>query len=314
MKKKKHRRGRLVLKLLAMLILVGVLVFFLFQTREVQVKGNEYYGDSSMKSWIQNDKYAVNTLYIFAKYNYTDVALPSAVESVKISLKNPWTVVATVTEKQMYGYVQISDEERLYFDQNGMAALQTKKEIDGVPLIEGLELDTTKVKMGKTLPVSDKSIFKKIVEAAKYLNKYQLTPDRLVCGTDGKSLVLYFGKVQVLIGESSYEERLAQISPILAALQEKDADAEGILHLENYEEGSSSIRFVPKQAGTSGQKSGDGSGDASGDGAGDESGDESGNESGDTSADESGSASEDNSADNSGDGTADDSGDASVEE
>ena len=263
MKKKKHKRGRLVLKLLAMLILVGVLVFFLFQTREVQVKGNEYYGDSSMKSWIQNDKYAVNTLYIFAKYNYTDAALPSAVESVKISLKNPWTVVANVTEKQMYGYVQISDEERLYFDQNGMAALQTKKEIEGAPLIEGLELDATKIKMGKILPVSDKSIFKKIVEAAKYLNKYQLTPDRLVCGTDGKSLVLYFGKVQVLIGESSYEERLAQISPILTALQEKDADAEGTLHLENYEEGSSSIRFVPKQAGTSDQKSGDGSSDES---------------------------------------------------
>ena len=266
MKKKKHKRGRLVLKLLVMLILVGVLVFFLFQTREVQVKGNEYYGDSSMKSWIQND-------------NYTDAALPSAVESMKISLKNPWTVVATVTEKQMYGYVQISDEERLYFDQNGMAALQAKKEIDGVPLIEGLELDATKVKMGKVLPVSDKSIFKKIVEAAKYLNKYQLTPDRLVCGTDGKSLMLYFGKVQVLIGESSYEERLAQISPILAALQEKDADAEGTLHLENYEEGSSSIRFVPKQADTSDQKSEDGSSDESGDSLEDTSGDGSGDES-----------------------------------
>ena len=302
MKKKKHKRGRLVLKLLVMFILVGVLVFFLFQTRKVQVKGNEYYGDSSMKSWIQNDKYAVNTLYIFAKYNYTDAALPSAVESMKISLKNPWTVVATVTEKQMYGYVQISDEERLYFDQNGMAALQAKKEIDGVPLIEGLELDVTKVKMEKVLPVSDKSIFKKIVEAAKYLNKYQLTPDRLVCGTDGKSLVLYFGKVQVLIGESSYEERLAQISPILAALQEKDADAEGTLHLENYEEGSSSIRFVPKQADTSDQKSGDGSSDESGD------------SSEDTSGDEAGSTSEDSSANNSGDSTADGSGDESAEE
>lgn len=261
MKKKKHKRGRVILKLFVMLILVGVLVFFLFQTRKIQVKGNEYYGTSSLESWIQNDKYAVNTLYILWKYNYTDASLPSAVESMKISLKNPWTVVVTVKEKQMYGYLQISDEERLYFDQNGIVALQTEKEIDGVPLIEGLEVDATKIKKGKVLPVSDKSIFEKIVEAAKYLNKYQLTPDRIVCGTDGKSLVLYFGKVQVLIGESSYEERLAQISPILAALQEKDPDAEGTLHLETYEAGSSSIRFVPEQESTSDQKSEDGSGD-----------------------------------------------------
>ncbi len=245
MRRKKHRRkaGRVVLTILLILALLAVIVIFGFRTRSIQVEGNDYYSDTSITTWVENDELSVNTLYILIKYNLTDASLPSAIESMKASLKNPWTVSMAVREKDMLGYVDY-DNAYLYFDQDGMASLRTKKVIEGVPYIEGLEFDTGGVKIGEGLPVEDESIFGKIVEVSKYLEKYSLAPDRLVCGENG--ITVYFGNVEVMLGEENYEDRLAQAEVILEKLKESYPDTAGTLHLENYDASSSAISFVPE--------------------------------------------------------------------
>ena len=57
-----------------------------------------------------------------------------------------------------------------------------------------------KVKLGKVLPVSDKNVFKRIVEISQLLVKYELSPrePRITCS--GSDLNLYFGNVEVLLG------------------------------------------------------------------------------------------------------------------
>lgn len=243
LKKNKKKSGlKTVLYLLLTVMLLAGIVILLFQTKTVLVEGNVYYGDNTVVSWIREDELSVNTLYIYLKYNLTDASLPSGVESIRISLDNPWTVRAKVSEKEMAGYVDI-DGSYLYFDRSGVVALRTGKLIEGVPHVEGLTFDASKVAIGEGLPVEDDSIFSRIVDVSGRLEKYSLAPDRLIC-TDGH-ITLYFGIVEVLLGTENYDERLAQVSPILSELGTRYPETAGTLHLENYDGSSPSVRFVP---------------------------------------------------------------------
>ncbi len=243
-KKRKKKGLRIVLGVLGILILAGITVVYLFQARNFEVEGNDYYGDTTITTWIQNDRLSVNSLYILLKYDFLDPELPSGVEDIKVSLKNPWTVRVDVTEKELAGYVDY-DDAYLYFDSEGIASIRTTRQIEGVPYIEGLSFDTSGVELGKVMPVEDDSIFDRIVEASRYLKEFGLKPDRMSC--EDESVQVYFGSVKVLLGNTDYEERVAQIEPILESLLERYPDASGTLHLENYDSTASSIRFVPDE-------------------------------------------------------------------
>ena len=207
-------------RFIVVLLLIVVFVL-LFQTRSIKVKGNEYYGENSIISWLEKDKL-----------------------SMKLTFENPWTLVAHVKEKGKSGYVSFNDTN-LYFDRKGTALFESKKTFTGVPYVEGLSFDASKVEIGKKIPVEDDSAFTLIAEASKYLVKYSLTPDKLVYANE-QSVVLYFGSVEVLIGNKEYEIRIAQIKPILEKLKEQYPDQAGVLHLENYEADSASINFTPQ--------------------------------------------------------------------
>ena len=245
MKEKKHRKRKILPVLLGtvgILALAGLIVVFGFRVRSVEVEGNEYYSDNSIISWINNDDLAVNSLYILIRYNLTSPEMPTAVERMEISLKNPWTVHVQVREKQMVGYVDY-DDSYLYFDHEGTALDRRKKIVEGVPHVEGLAFDASGVVLGETLPVDDESIFERITEVSRGLEKYKLTPDRLSCA-DGE-IILTFGRIQILLGNDNYDERLAQIDPILEKLDENYPDTSGTLHLENFDGTSENIPFVP---------------------------------------------------------------------
>lgn len=246
-KKRKKNIGKMILILILTVAVLVVICIFGFRTRKIQVSGNVYYGEGTITNWIEKDPLSVNSLYLLGKYTFDKGELPSGVESLKVSLKNPWTVAVTVVEKRMLGYVDY-DEAMLYFDEQGIATLRSAKQIEGVPYIEGLSFDTAEVEIGKVLPVEDDTIFEKLAETSRYLRKNALSPERIVCNTDGSDVVLYFGAVEVLLGNEKYEERLAQVGPILEELKKKYPDTAGTLHLENFDSSSASIRFTPQTA------------------------------------------------------------------
>ena len=241
-KNKKRKVWPFVLGIIGTLCIMAALAVTLCRTRAYVIEGNNYYSDNTIRTWIENDKLSFNTLAILAKYNMTEAELPAGVEQLHISLKNPWTVKVTVEEKEMAGYVTL-DDAYLYFDGEGMVILRSKKLIEGVPFVEGLEYDAAKAAVGAVLPVEDSGIFGKIMDVSRNLRKYELVPDRLSCA-DG-TIRLYFGVVEVLLGTGDYEQKLQQVTPILEKLAELYPETAGTLHLENYESVSDSIRFVP---------------------------------------------------------------------
>ena len=241
-KKKRRKKWPVVIGILMGLFILAAGAVVLFRTRTVEVEGNSIYSENTIATWVQKDKLSVNTLYLLVKYNFLDSELPVGVEQMDVSLKNPWTVHVKVEEKELAGYVDCSGTY-LYFDQNGIAVLKTKKQIEDAPYIEGLTFDESDVEIGKTLPVEDDSIFGKIVDASRYLKKYSLAPDRISC-VEG-DVRLYFGIVEVLLGDGGYEEKLQQVEPILDKLAELYPKTAGTLHLENYDSASDAISFVP---------------------------------------------------------------------
>ncbi len=224
---------------------VGFLAIQLFETKKIIVTGNQYVSEQEIIDWLLADEHSGNSLYLLWKYNQNDVQQLPAVEETKVGLKNLVEVQVQVKEKSFSGRIDYN-EAFLYFDQEGIASLITGTEIEGVPYIEGMEINPEEVLLGSVLPVTDGQIFEELKTLMPLLEKQELSPDRISCA--GADLTLHFGGVRVQIGSSQFADRLAQVPPILEKLAELYADQTGVLHLENYDVSGSSIRFVPDTA------------------------------------------------------------------
>ena len=224
---------------------VGFLAIQLFETKKITVTGNQYVSEQEVIDWLLADEYSGNSLYLLWKYNQNDVQQLPAVEETKVGLKNLVEVQVQVKEKSFSGRIDYN-EAFLYFDQEGIASLITGTEIEGVPYIEGMEINPEEVLLGSVLPVTDGQIFEELKILMPLLEKQELSPDRISCA--GADLTLHFGGVRVQIGSGQFADRLAQVPPILEKLAELYADQTGVLHLENYDVSGSSIRFVPDTA------------------------------------------------------------------
>ena len=145
--KKNEEKKRGMFRFIVILLLLVVFVL-LFQTRSIKVKGNEYYGENSIISWLEKDKLSMNTVYLFWKYNYTDAEVPSVVEEMKLTLKIHGRLLRMSKEKGKSGYVSFNDTN-LYFDRKGTALFESKKTFTGVPYVEGLSFDASKVEIEK---------------------------------------------------------------------------------------------------------------------------------------------------------------------
>ena len=246
-KKRKKRRIRwkailMLLGVIVSLVILLYLIVILFETKKINITGNQYSSVQEVQEWVQSDKYSSNTLYIMWKYNKEDIEQLPVIEKTSVKLESPWEVTIQVTEKAFSGRVDFNGEH-LYFDKDGMAVFKSGEVIEGVPYIEGMGFDAEKVKLGEVLPAKDVKVFQKINSITALLEQAGLTADKISC--DGNSLVLYFGVVRVQMGSSGYEEKLSHMIPVLEKLQELYPERAGVLHLENYTSEDSSIQFVP---------------------------------------------------------------------
>ena len=233
-KKRKHRVYAFFVLLFAFLILV-LGIFVLFHIQKVEVKGNDYCSTEDIVKSVQNDKYSVNGLYVLGKYALGYGKEPDALESIKVSLKNPWTLKITVREKERVGCVQDSDGMYYYFDQDGIVVDQEDVLIDGIPLVDGIEPDELKLyhKMKKKSSV----IYQEILEASQEMKKYELSVTKIMCRSD--RIYVYIGNICVSLGNEVTSLKVAQIPKILEKLEGR----EGTLHLENFSDESDSATF-----------------------------------------------------------------------
>lgn len=259
--RKRRILKRAVAKVILIVMIVSVIMIaflLLFQVRKIEVSGNQYLTKQEIADWMEDDELSTNSAYLMIKYHLMDYSMLPAMEDVKVTMKNPWTMKVTVKEKRIAGYI-VFKEDCVYFDKDGIVLAQTKELWDGIPCIEGL--DVSKVELYKELPVStaNKKAFANLLDMSLTLKKCELTPDKIVCS--GSDLYLYFGNKCVNVGHANLEERIMQISPILEKLGEQG----GTLHLEDFNDNNTTITFEKEVSDTSGDDTGDGSTEDSGD-------------------------------------------------
>ena len=234
-KKMSHKIYALVVIILG-IIIFALSFFLLFYVQKIEVSGNEYTQSQEIIDVVKKDPCSVNSLYLYGKYRLKkDTGMPGSLDSVKVSLKAPWSVNIKVTEKKIAGYI-LTDEGYAYFDKDVMVVLKSLEVRENVPFIQDLEVE--EVTLYKTLKCKDEKLLKAVLDVAEELQSYELTPDKISCTDSG--VCLYFENICVSLGKKITSDKMAQIAPILAKLSGQT----GTLHLEHYEEeGSGTITF-----------------------------------------------------------------------
>lgn len=234
-KKKKSHKLYAAIVLVLGVIIICLTVLILFYVQRIEIKGNLYCTDKVIVEAIQSDRFSVNTLYIKAKYDAGKGEIPSGLKSMKVSIKNPWTLRVTVEEKQSIGYIE-HKKQRAYFDEEGLVIIDGMTIVKGVPLVKGI--DFKNIKLNQNLKCENSSVFEEITLLTKEMKKQELTVDKILYVND--RVYAYVGKICISFGMDVTEEKIAQVKPIIKKLEDK----EGTLHLENYSGGNETITFA----------------------------------------------------------------------
>lgn len=232
-KRKTHRLYAFIVIVLGVAIIaLGILV--LFYVQNIEVEGNEYCTDREIVNLVKSDKYSINTLYIVGKYALGKGETLPCLENISVRLSAPWALKVKVEEKQIVGYIK-NEDVYAYFDKEGLVVSESTVMLEGLPCIEGIDLEN--IKLYEKLTTDDSRIFEEILETSQEVVKYGLDTDKIVCKNN--KIYLYIGKIYVNLGSQVSSEQIAQVEPIM----EKLDGQEGTLHLENYSENSGTITF-----------------------------------------------------------------------
>ena len=145
--------------------------------------------------------------------------IPPGLESMDVSLKNPWTLRVTVTEKKSIGYIE-RRKQRVYFDAEGLVLIDGFTMINDVPLVEGITFKN--IKLYQKMECENSNIFGEISYTTQELKKHELVADKIVYIND--RVHVYIGKLCVSLGADVTAEKIAQIKPIIKKLGDKDGE------------------------------------------------------------------------------------------
>ena len=231
--KKKHRAyAVIVLVLAAAIVILGVVLLFYIQ--DVQVEGNTYSDSQEIVNSVKSDKLSSNSIYVTAKYALGKGKKPACLESIRVQMKNPWTIKIKVKEKTIVGCVK-SGSDYYYFDPEGLVVRKTAVKDSTVPVVSGMKIK--RAELYEKIETSKQTKFEMITEACTDSRKYGIQPEKIEVKEN--QIYMEFGNVSACLGNQVSDEQIAQIKPILKKL----GDKAGILHLETYSENNTPITF-----------------------------------------------------------------------
>lgn len=238
--KRRKKRSRFGYYLYAVVILVLTIVnitiatLLLTYVQRFRITGNIYSQKSQIEKWIREDPWTVNSLYTYFKFKTGAYQLPEYLLGVNVTFDAPWELHVEVEEKQAVGCL-VKNNSYVYFDEEGFVLKTSTQYDEGFPLIEGIQVESAE--QFEYMKVEDEKVVSYIVSFIEEIREHELEPDRLVW--EEESMNLHFGEICVWLGKTNFEEKLVELPPILAELEGNS----GILHMEHYTAGTSSINF-----------------------------------------------------------------------
>ena len=239
-KKRRKKKKRFGYYLYAFLMLVLTIVnitlatFLLTYVQKIKVTGTRFSSDTQIVNLVKEDPLTMNSIYAVLKYKLGSYEIPAYLESMKVSFHMPWGLHVSVEEKQVAGGI-LTNNAYIYFAEDGTILAKGTEMLDDVGVVEGVKIK--KAVLYEPIELKNEKLLSYIFSISEELEKNDLVPERIVW--EEESMNLYFGEICVQLGKLNFDEKLIQLPPILTELDGK----KGILHLEHYNEMSTSISF-----------------------------------------------------------------------
>ncbi|MCR5545570.1 MAG: hypothetical protein K6F30_03735 [Lachnospiraceae bacterium] len=245
-KRKRMRVFSILLRLilaLAILAVGGFLVIaFFFSVEKVNFSGNTIYSDGEMSKYLFTDEYSNNTVYCWGKnliFPREDIPF---VDSVKISLKDPNTLMVKVKEKSFTGRMMDVDGNQVYFDSEGVVNEVSPTVLETVVEVTMEDVELSGLSVGDNLPLKSKRR-RELTHLFSYLEE-QGVPVLSVGFTNEGSITLVYNSILINLGSSAnLEAKILRLKYILPQI----ANQSGTLHLEDWSEGNRDIVFEVNQ-------------------------------------------------------------------
>ncbi|MBD5465099.1 MAG: FtsQ-type POTRA domain-containing protein [Lachnospiraceae bacterium] len=210
-----------------------------YKVTEVEVTGNEHYTKEEIQEMIVKDGLSENSLFLALKYHNREIADIPFIESMSVEVVSSHSIKITVYEKALAGCVEYLGKY-MYFDREGIVVESASETTRGIPQITGLSYGY--IVLYEKLPVENEDIFKEILSMTQLLEKYEIDADKLHFDKAG-NMTLYFGEARAALGtKENIDQKVMQLSHILPELEGKS----GVLHMEDYGEGTERVSFKPE--------------------------------------------------------------------
>ncbi len=237
MKKKKKKFGYYLyafLMLVLTIVNITLATFLLTYVQKIKVTGTKFSTDTQIVSLIKEDPFTINSIYTVLKYKLGSYEIPPYLESIKVGWDMPWGLHVKVEEKQVAGGI-LTNNAYIYFAEDGTILAKGTEVLGDVVVVEGVK--AKKTVLYEPIEMKDEKLLSYIFSISEELKKNELFPDRIIWEED--SMNLYFGEIRVQLGKLNFDDKIIQVPPILEKLEGK----KGILHLEHYNKGNTSISF-----------------------------------------------------------------------
>jgi cell division protein FtsQ len=233
----RNKRKLIIVSLLVILLAIAVItILSVFSITKITITGNEQYTEEEIEQLIFENRYCYNSIYLYWKYNYKKNYSFPFIDTIDVEMVSSNEVKINIYEKRMVGYIEYLGSY-MYFDKDGIVVESSSNKVEGVPLITGLQFDH--IILHNTLAVDDESVFNTILSVTQLLSKYEIIPNKIYFNSSYE-MTFYFGDARVYLGkDNETEEKIIRLKSILPDLD----GLSGILHMENYQEGVSSITF-----------------------------------------------------------------------
>ena len=220
------------------LIILAFLVFLILATNvtAVEVNGNNLISDTEIEGFVMTGKYKNNGAFDVIKNKVRPAQIPF-IRTTNVSLKNLHTLVISVKEKNLSGYVSDSKNNYVYLDEDGIVTEIDQRLLgDAIP-VEGISTKK-KITEGAAYPAAENRI-KALSTIFKTMKNQDIDIEGITFGSSGQ-ITLDCGSITASLGTAdSLKEKLMRLANILPKVEGKS----GILHFEDYTADNTDIVF-----------------------------------------------------------------------
>jgi cell division protein FtsQ len=213
-----------------------ILIYFFCKTDEVTMEGTDIYAKEDMEAYVLSDKYSDNAVYAVLINTFHPPRDIPFVEKVTVRLTSYHSIDILVQEKDMIGYIALTEGNYAYFDEDGNVVEISERVLSDKIPISGVLVESAEV--GQKVALEEKQL-SFLTALLKALNKYDI-PVAAGAFDEAGNLSVAYNNIWISVGDQTYlEEKIMRLPHILPQLEGQS----GTLHLENWSEDNTDIVF-----------------------------------------------------------------------